>query len=160
MDPELSPEHIVGLVVGEGCFYAESAPDSKYRLGWRLRPAFCIEMRIDERPVLEAVQRTMGCGRVYELDFGRYRGYEKKNWMRHAKYRVGSTRDLTGLVVPFFEANPLFGRKAVAFEHSSHLVQLLSTGAHRSPEGLRRGKVLATLLAEHNRRGRQERALT
>jgi hypothetical protein len=40
----LLPEHISGLVVGEGCFYAESC-DPKYRSGWRIRPAFCIEMR-------------------------------------------------------------------------------------------------------------------
>lgn len=155
MDLELSAEHIVGLVVGEGCFYAESTPDTKYRLGWRLRPAFSIEMRIDERPVLEAVRQTLGCGRVYELDFGRYRGYEKRNWMGHAKYRVGATRDLARFVVPFFEANPLFGRKAMAFKHFSQLVRLLSSGSHRSPEGLREGKALATLLTDHNRRGRQ-----
>ena len=158
MDTELRPEHIVGLVVGEGCFYAESAPDPKYRLGWRLRPAFCIEMRIDERPVLEAVRQTIGCGRVYELDFGRYQGYESKDWMDHAKYRVAATRDLARFVVPFFEANPLFGRKAVAFTHFSELVRLLSSGSHRTPEGLREGKALAANLTAHNRRGRADKA--
>lgn len=154
MECAISPEHVVGLVVGEGCFYVESAPDPKYRLGWRLRPAFCIEMRLDERPALEAVRELIGCGRIYELDFGRYRGYEKRNWAPHAKYRVGSIKDLERFVVPFFEVHPLFGRKAVAFEHFSRVVALLALGAHRSPEGLRRGKVLAAKLANHNRRGR------
>lgn len=91
---------------------------------------------------------------VYELDFGRYRGYEDKDWMGHAKYRVGSTRDLASFVVPFFEMNPLFGRKAVAFKHFSKLVRLLQSSAHRTPKGLERGKELAASLAEHNRRGR------
>jgi hypothetical protein len=52
---ELLPEHISGLVVGEGCFYAESCADPKYRSGWRIRPAFCIEMRHEEREVLEEI---------------------------------------------------------------------------------------------------------
>jgi hypothetical protein len=39
---ELLPEHISGLVVGEGCFYAESCADPKYRSAWRIRLAFCI----------------------------------------------------------------------------------------------------------------------
>ena len=154
MERGISPEHVAGLVVGEGCFYVESVPDPKYRLGWRLRPAFCIEMRADERPVLDTVRELIGCGRVYELDFGRYRGYEKKGWVPHVKYRVGSIKDLERFVVPFFEAHRLFGRKAVAFEHFSSLVTLLASGAHRSPEGLRRGKILAVKLTNHNKRGR------
>jgi hypothetical protein len=31
--------------------------DPKYRSGWRIRPAFCIEMRHEEREVLEEVAR-------------------------------------------------------------------------------------------------------
>ena len=70
--PEITTEHVVGLVVGEGCFYTECAPDPKFRFGWRIRPAFCIEMRHDDRDALEAVQHHIGCGRIYDLDFGRY----------------------------------------------------------------------------------------
>lgn len=153
MASEMTPDHVVGLVVGEGCFYVESAPDPKYRLGWRLRPGFCIEMRIDELPLLEAVRDVIGCGRIYELDFGRYRGYERKGWVPHAKYRVGSIKELEQFVVPFFEAHPLFGRKAIAFGHFSRLIALLAAGEHRSPAGLHRGKVLAAKLCRHNRRG-------
>lgn len=86
--------HVAGLVVGEGCFYAESAPDPKYRSGWRIRPGFCIEMREDERPALEAVMDHLGCGRIYDLDFGRYKGYEQKRWSPHVKFRVTRISDL------------------------------------------------------------------
>jgi len=74
----MTPDNMAGLVVGEGCFYTESRPDGKYRLGWRIRPGFCIEMRNDDRDVLEQVREHMRCGSIYTLDFGRYRGYESR----------------------------------------------------------------------------------
>jgi LAGLIDADG endonuclease len=149
----ITAENVAGLVVGEGCFYAESAADPKYTLGWRLRPAFCIEMRADDRGVLEAVRAHLRCGQIYALDFGRYRGYELKDWSPHAKYRVSSTRDLHDHVLPFFQAHPLFGRKAVAFEIFSALVTHLVEQRHRTPAGLAEGKRLAERLSAHNSRG-------
>ncbi len=155
--PRLSGQHVAGLVVGEGCFYAESQPDPKYRLGWRVRPGFCIEMRADEREVLEQVQSELGCGAIYDLDFGRYRGYESKNWQPHAKFRVSSVVHLHTYVVPFFRDNELFGRKRVAFGIFAELVALLHRGAHREPEGLSQARGLAEALRAHNERGRVKR---
>ena len=151
---ELLPEHISGLVVGEGCFYAESCPDPKYRSGWRIRPAFCIEMRHEEREVLEEVARRLGCGRVYDLDFGRYRGYESRGWEGHVKLRVSNLPDLHGGVVPYFRRHQLFGPKRIAFDVFAELVELLNARRHLSPSGLKECKAVAARLAEHNRRGR------
>ena len=151
--PRITPDNVAGLVVGEGCFYAESAPDTKYRSGWRIRPAFCIEMRADDRAALEDVQSHLGCGRIYDLDFGRYRGYEECGWMPHVKFRVGRIAELHGSVVPFFRRHPLFGRKAVAFDLFAELVTLLHGKVHRSPEGLLRARGLAEQLQAHNHRG-------
>jgi hypothetical protein len=149
----ISAENIAGLVVGEGCFYAESAADPKYRSGWRVRPAFCIEMRADEREVLEKVRRQIGCGAIYELDFGRYQGYSDRNWHPHVKYRVSAVRDLAAHVVPFFRAHPLFGRKAIAFELFAEIVQLISERQHTTDPGLKRARDLASALSLHNSRG-------
>src|SRR5918992_1771775 len=82
---EITPAHVAGLVVGEGCFYAESRKDPKYLSGWRIRPAFCLEMRADDRAALDIVRAQLDCGRVYKLDFGRYGGYEDRGWKPHAK---------------------------------------------------------------------------
>ena len=149
----VTPENVTGLVVGEGCFYAESTADTKYKLGWRLRPGFCIEMRGDDRSVLEAVQHHLGCGAIYDLDFGRYRGYEARGWAPHAKYRVTALPDLEEKVLPFFRRHPLFGRKAEAFSLFAELVEHLRSGHHRSNKGLAVGKEIAARLAEHNARG-------
>ncbi len=149
----ITPQHVVGLVVGEGCFYAESRPDPKYRLGWRIRPAFCIEMREDDRDALELVQRHLGCGKVYDLEFGRYRSYESRGWRPHVKYRVSNIKDLGTHVVPFFRAHPLFGRKASAFEIFAELVELIAARHHLAPAGLDKARSVARRLAAHNERG-------
>ena len=149
----VTPEHIAGLVVGEGCFYTESGADRKYRSGWRIRPAFCIEMRHDDREVLELVKLQLGCGSIYELDFGRYRGYEAKGWKPHVKYRVSNISDLHSKVVPFFQKHHLFGRKERAFELFVQLVEMMHARDHLKPEGLERAKNLAKQLTEHNKKG-------
>ena len=147
----ISGHHIAGLVVGEGCFYAESAADPKYRSGWRIRPGFCIEMRHEDREALEQVRRHLGCGRIYDLDFGRYRGYEDKGWNPHVKYRVTRIDHLHRAVVPFFVANPLFGGKLGAFRIFAELVEVLHRREHLTPVGLERARRLAAKLSEHNR---------
>ena len=150
----ITPAHLVGLVVGEGCFYAESAADPKYRSGWRIRPAFCVEMRFDDVEVLESLRSHLGCGGIYKLEFGRYRGYEAKGWHPHAKFRVGNIRELHDSVVPFLDSNPLFGRKAIAFTLFKDLVELVYRRVHLTEAGLDRARRLADELAAHNRRGR------
>ena len=153
----LTPDNIAGLVVGEGCFYVESAADPKYRSGWRIRPGFCIEMRHDERSVLEDVRAALGCGAIYDLDFGRYRGYEDRDWQPHVKYRVSKIRDLNDLVIPFFRVNPLFGRKRAAFEIFAEIVEGLYAGRHLTSEGLAKLKQLGDELKSHNFRGTKPR---
>jgi hypothetical protein len=149
----ITPAHIAGLVVGEGCFYTESRPDEKYTLGWRIRPAFCMEMRADDIGALECVREQLGCGHIYHLDFGRYKGYADRSWHPHAKYRVTRLVDLYGKVVPYFRRHQLFGRKATAFGLFAEIVEGLYQRAHRTEQGLEEMRRLAQLLADHNVRG-------
>lgn len=149
----VTPEHVAGLVVGEGCSYAESGRDRKYRSGWRIRPAFCIEMRADDREVLEEVRGHLGCGNIYDLDFGRYRGYESKGWRPHVKYRVSNLADLHAKVVPFFRRYALFGQKRAAFELFAEMVEMMNRKEHLTPDGLERAKALAAALTKHNKKG-------
>jgi hypothetical protein len=151
----VTPGHIAGLVVGEGCFYAESSLDPSYRLGWRIRPAFCIEMRHDDREPLELVRAHLDCGAIYSLDFGRYRGYEGRGWRPHLKYRVTNIEELHGKVVPFFDEHPLFGRKKGAFSLFASIVELVWGKKHLTERGLEEAKDLAFQLAHHNSRGQR-----
>lgn len=150
---EISPESISGFVVGEGCFYVESGKDPKYKLGYRVRAAFCIELREDDREILEAIQKTLGCGNIYSLDFGRYKGYSKKGWKPHVKYRVSNQNDLIHKVIPFFEKYPLFGKKQKSFEVFINIVDQIRLKKHLTLDGLEKTKLLVSELKALNKKG-------
>jgi hypothetical protein len=136
---EISPENISGFVVGEGCFYVESGKDPKYKLGYRVRAAFCIELREDDREILEAIQKTLGCGNIYQLDFGRYKGYSKKGWRPHVKYRVSNQNDLI--------------HKQKSFEVFIKIVDKIRLKEHLTPDGLEKTKLLVSELKALNKKG-------
>lgn len=150
---EISPENVSGFVVGEGCFYVESGYDPKYKLKHRIRPAFCIEVKAEDREILEAIKKILGCGKVYDLDFGRYQEYQKKKWKPHVKYRVSNQKDIREKVIPFFEKYPLFGRKKGAFQIFKKIVKGLEEGKHKFPEGLEELKALSNQLKAVNKKG-------
>lgn len=150
---EISPENISGFVVGEGCFYVESSKDLKYKLGHRVRAAFCIELRADDREILESIQKELGCGNIYDLDFGRYEGYSKKGWQPHVKYRVSNQADLIQKVIPFFKNNLLFGKKLKVFEVFTKIVEKIEAKEHLTIEGLEMVKDLVSELKAMNKKG-------
>jgi hypothetical protein len=149
----ISPENVSGFVVGEGCFYVEFGGDKKYKLGYRVRPAFCIEVRYDDKDVLEAVREHLGCGNIYDLDFGRYKGYERKKWKPHVKYRVSNFEDISRKVVPFFKRYSLFGKKKRSFDLFCEVVGLMEQKAHLSQEGLQRISLIVNELRSLNKKG-------
>lgn len=71
--------HIVGFVEGEGCFsivielYVDRRPrkTSEKRLqkkpsnGFRISPTFRINIREDDRPILEEIRQRLGVGEIY-----------------------------------------------------------------------------------------------
>ncbi len=150
---EMSPESISGYVTGEGCFYVESGYDKKYRLRHRIRPAFCIEVRENDKEILEAVKEKLSCGNIYQLDFGRYKGYESKKWKPHVKLRVSNIDDISKKVVPFFEKYTLFGNKQKSFKVFSEVVKRMERGEHLKEDTLERVKSLVKTLNSLNKKG-------
>ncbi|PIW66515.1 MAG: hypothetical protein COW11_03010 [Candidatus Omnitrophica bacterium CG12_big_fil_rev_8_21_14_0_65_43_15] len=150
---EMSPENVSGYVTGEGCFYAESGYDSKYKLKHRIRLAFCIEVRVDDRILLDMVKKQLGCGNVYSLDFGRYKGYEAKNWRPHVKLRISNFEDLFNKVIPFFKQHNLFGVKKQAFDIFYEIAEAIKNKKHLEEKGLEEIKALVKQLHELNKKG-------
>lgn len=90
-----------GLVDGEGCFII-------YRIGARYHSAaFVINMRADDRPMLEEIRRMLGFGAVQRRR--RTRGNDT-----HA-YHVSSAKNMLALV-RLFEHYPLHSRKRRDYE--------------------------------------------
>lgn len=153
MVESLPPEAVSGFVTGEGCFYAESGKDLKYRLGHRVRLAFCIEVKESDREILERIRQTLKCGNVYTLHFGRYKGYERKKWKPHVKYRVSNFQDIWTKVIPFFEKYPLFGTKQKVFEVYREIAQMMYERRHITYEGLETIKLKVNQLKALNKKG-------
>jgi hypothetical protein len=150
---EIPPESISGYVTGEGCFYVESGYDPKYKLEYRVRPAFCIEVKESDKEILEGIKRILGCGNIYSLDFGRYKGYENKNWHKHVKYRVSNFNDIWTKVIPFFKKYPLYGAKAKAFGVYCEIAERMFRREHVNFSGLQQIKVLVNQLKALNKKG-------
>ena len=150
---QMSPESVGGYVTGEGCFYAESGYDPKYKLKHRIRLAFCIEVRADDRVLLEMVNKQLGCGNIYSLDFGRYKGYEDKKWRPHVKYRVSNFADIYNRVIPFFRQYQLFGVKKQAFDVFCKIAEAMHNKEHLNEKGLEEIKDLVKQLHALNKKG-------
>lgn len=134
----ITPQNVSGFVVGEGCFYVEFGKDSKYLLGVRVRPAFAVELAEDDEAILRSMQEIIGCGSVYHLDYGRYQKYHQKKWKKHVKYKVSNITDISTKLIPFFEAHPLFGKKARAFAVFRSIVKSVLRKEHLTNEGLKK----------------------
>ncbi len=153
MTEVISPENISGFVVGEGCFYVEFGKDVKYKLQTRVRPSFIIEVVEDDLSVLNAIKEIIGCGTVYNVDYGRYEAYQTKKWKKHVRYKVSNITEISTKLVPFFEKYPLFGKKLRAFEVFRLIVQKVLDKKHLEEEGLKEISKLVDQLHAVNKRG-------
>lgn len=153
MTTVISPENISGFVVGEGCFYVEFGKDGKYKSKLRVRPAFVIELAVDDEPILQSIKNIIGCGTVYHLDFGRYLNYRERNWKSHVRYKVSNITDIITKLIPFFDKYPLFGKKEKAFVLFKAICLKLLAKKHFTNEGLMEISELVNQLRTINKRG-------
>ncbi len=153
MTEVISPENISGFVVGEGCFYVEFGKDVKYKLQTRVRPSFIIEVVVDDLPVLNAIKEIIGCGTVYNVDYGRYEAYKVKKWKEHVRYKVSNITDISTKLIPFFDHHPLFGKKLKAFKLFKAIVQKVLDKEHLDVNGLKKISELVDQLHSVNKRG-------
>src|SRR3972149_10965653 len=100
MNSKLNPYYLVGLVDGEGCFSITFNRHKNNRIEVRL--IFEIELREDDKEILERVKETLDCGSIYYLNYKRY-----KRWRPHYKYKVSNIKDISTKIIPFFQKYPL-----------------------------------------------------
>ena len=130
MNSKLNPYYIVGLVDGEGRFYV-SLNKRKDSQKPEVRLLFEIELRADDKQILERVKQTLGCGNIYYLDYERY-----KKWKPHYKYKVSNIVDIWTKVIPFFKKYPLKSSKLKDFERFSEICQLMINTKNKQKSGL------------------------
>ena len=127
----ISPWYIVGFTDGEGCFAIVINKHKTKKTGKDANLCFEIELRADDRPVLELIQKRLNCGRITELNYQRY------GWKPHVKFVVKKQSDIFYKVIPFFKQFPLRGKKGKDFELFCKAAEIFKKKQHLSEEGVR-----------------------
>lgn len=127
---KLNSWYVAGLVEGEGCFCITISRHKTNSTGFDPRLAFEIEMIIDDKPLLEKLKHTLGCGQIYVLHYERY------GWRPHVKYAVKNHKDITEKIIPFFRQYSLVGKKKKDFRFFCQAARLITSGKHRTKEGV------------------------
>ena len=141
MNSKLNPYYLVGLVDGEGCFSVTFNNHKSNRL-IEVRLIFEIELREDDKEILERVKETFECGNLYNLQYERY-----KKRRPHYKYKVSNLSDITKKVISFFKKYPLQAKKKKSFELFAQVAKLITQKRHLTREGVEEIRLLKEDLA-------------
>ena len=126
----LSADYLVGLTDGEGCFYVNIRPPRSKAGAPQVELHFYIKLRGDHLDLLKKVQKAFGCGAVY-------RQLEKRvNHSECYRFEINSRQDISEVLIPFFDRNPLEGPKSKDYRLFRQIFQLVMKGKHRTVEGI------------------------
>lgn len=127
---KLSGDYIAGFVDGEGCFSISLSKHKTTKTGFDPRLNFEIELRGDDREILEAISSYLKCGRVYDLNYDRY------GWSPHAKLKISGMKDIFEKIIPFFRKHSLIGKKRFSFELFCQAGEVFREKRHLTHEGI------------------------
>jgi hypothetical protein len=133
----LTADYVVGLVDGEGCFAVHFNQSQRRRA--KVEPRFCLKLRAEDRPLLDAFCEFFGCGRVYvQRD-------RRPNHGLCYRFEVSNRLELLEKVIPFFQQHPSLRApsKQRDFALFCRLLALVREGAHLTDSGLESMRQLA-----------------
>lgn len=129
---KLHPQYIAGFIDGEGCFWSAIYKDETMKNKIFVRAQFEIELRADDKEILERIQKTLGCGKIYDCFYDRY------GWYPHVKYKIAKMDDIFNKLIPFLEKNPLQAKKAKVFGYFKEIVKIRIKKEHLTRRGVRK----------------------
>ena len=119
----LSPEWIVGFIDGEGCFHIGISKHSDLRSGYQVLPELTVVQHQRDLDLLYELRSKMNCGVV------------RRNHGDRFCWRVRSLKNLTEIIIPFFDKYPLKSKKSIEFIKFRKVVMMMQEGKHLSEEG-------------------------
>ncbi len=142
----LSPDYVAGFIDGEGSFSICINKQKTTRSGIEIRPEFAIEVRADDREILERIMVTIGCGKIYDCSYERY------GWFPHTKYRISSYKLLVEYLIPFLDKHPLQAKKAVTYKLFREIVLMVYRKEHLTSKGVRTIKKLRIKIRKNGKK--------
>lgn len=133
----VSPDYIVGLTDGEGCFYVLVRPPYNKNGGAMVQLCFFIKVKEEDKTILDKVRDALNCGAVY---------FQKETRANHTqcyRYTVNSHRDALGKIIPFFKKYSLQSNsKQKNFQIFCKIAKLVREGMHHNSKGVEQIKKL------------------
>jgi hypothetical protein len=129
---KLNPYYIAGFIDGEGSFSVSVGRNKTFARGFEVRPEFEIELRADDRKILERLLVRIGCGKIYDCSYDRY------GWYPHVKYKITSSKDMEVHLFPFLDRYKLQAKKAKVYQLFREIVLMMRQKKHLSEKGFNR----------------------
>lgn len=129
---KLHPQYVAGFIDGEGSFWVAIYRDETMKSKIFVRAQFEIELRADDRKILERIQKTLDCGKIYDCYYERY------GWYPHVKYKIGRMDDIANKLIPFLEKCPLQAKKAETFRYFKEVVKIRVNKEHLTKRGVKK----------------------
>ena len=111
----LTPDYIVGLTDGEGCFLVQIRTDCRIVL------RYFITQRFDNVELLNKVFDFFRIGYVYR----KFQGNDKKKMT--FVYEVTKQGDIQNVIIPFFRKYPLEGIKNESFRRFARIAEIVKS---------------------------------
>jgi hypothetical protein len=128
-EEKLDPHYVAGFIDGEGSFSVSVGKHKTLKRRLEIRPEFEIELRADDRKILERICVTIGAGRIYDLSYERY------GWYPHVKYKIGGRKDMVQHLFPFLDKHPLQAKKKHAYKLFKQIVLMMERKEHLTDAG-------------------------
>ena len=144
---KLPSNYICGFVDGEGCFTIVISKHKTKKLGLDARLHFEIELRADDEELLKSIQETLGCGRIYHIN------YDKYDWAPHVELKVSSIKDIRDKIIPFFKKHRLYGKKRHSFEFFCQAAELFYVKEHLTLAGIEKLRAIRQGMNKYSKKG-------
>lgn len=143
----LSPDYIVGLTDGEGCFYLNVRPEGIPRSQREpLELHFYIKLRGDHLGLLKKVKSAFGCGKIY------IQSESRANHSQCYRFEINSQKEIFGVLIPFFDKYPLQGPKVKSYKVFREAAMIMKSKEHLTDGGLLKLRKLKVKLNSGARR--------
>ena len=125
----ISPDYVVGITDGEGCFYVNVSKSSAYKSGYQVQLHFHLKLQAKDEALLWKIRTTLQCGNVY------FQKEQRKNHSQCYRYTVSGLNDIFEKIIPFFKKYPLqTASKSYSFKQFCRIAQLVKERKHLQSE--------------------------
>lgn len=130
----LDPYWISGFVLGDGTFGLNYTRAPRIILCYTCQPQFRITQHKRDFFVLTKIIKELGCGNIIKPSIDRN---------EYNISMMSNLKDLTEIIIPFFNNYPLYGAKLLDYKDFSKGIYIIKNKGHLNLNGLNKLKLLA-----------------